>query len=132
MGRLPDLTTPIHRLRLLNIYRDACHIGVDDGAKNLAREIGALLRVEDGWFTLPQAASYLAASPARVSALVKAGRIGRIRPDYGTLVTLVSVADCRKLLAQSIAKGRSLPGCDNPPLAQGKAGKKSKPKSAKR
>lgn len=100
-------------------------------AKNLASVL-SVLRTMDGWITLRQAMAYLCVSHVSLGKLIKAGRIRAFKPDYGTHTVLVSLEDTRTVLADAATRAGMFSGCDNPPLAQDKVGKKSKPKSGKR
>lgn len=129
MPQLAHATTPISRLTALAradnadtaigpVYSDT-RLGFDD-------------RAMDGWYTLPQARAYLVVSANTLRGLVKKGIIRSFSPKYTSHITFYSRDDCRKLLADAAMRAGMFPGCDNPALAQGKAGKKSKPKSVKR
>jgi hypothetical protein len=131
--RLRTPFTPVRTAkdRLLEHYVMDGKLEHSRDAKNLASVLSAA-RVLDGWITLRQAMAYLCVSHVSLGKLIKDGRIRAFKPDYGTHTVLVSLKDTRAVLADAAERAGLFSGCDNPPLAQDKPKKKSKPKSGKR
>ena len=93
---------------------------------------GAVDRVMDGWYTLPQAEAYLVAGEIVIRKLIRAGRIRAFRPSYRPNVLLVSRADCRQVLNDAATTAGMFSGCVNQSLPQPDNEEKSKPKSKRR
>ena len=93
---------------------------------------GAVDRVMDGWYTLPQAEAYLVAGEIVIRKLIRAGRIRAFRPAYRSNVLLVSRADCRQVLNDAARAAGMFDGCVNQSLPQTGEVEKSKQNSRQR